>query len=107
MESTGVMFYPRYGRIYHGAQVVHTTGSPVMLKQGDVFGMMMDDAHAHLTFYHTEKGGVRKEVFQFELKDLKDWDHTVWSVNRIRWAVTLGSYTPYGGMISPPLHNCN
>jgi hypothetical protein len=102
MKSTGVMFYPRYGRIYHGAEVVHTTKRPIILKEGDMLGMMVNDAHTHLIFYYTEKGGLRQEVTQFELKDLKDWDHTVWSVKRLRWAVTLGNC-----ISSQPLHNCN
>ena len=92
LEKSGIMLFPRHGRVYHGGSVVHSLESPVILEKGDRLSMMINSEHTLLTFYHA-RHGFRHEVGQMNLTSLKGWDHTAYSAKKLRWAVTLGGYT--------------
>jgi len=89
LEDTGIMLFPRHGRVYRGGEIIHSFASPVTLEKGDYFGMMMDREHVLLSFYHT-RNGFRHDVGQLHLNTIASWDHVARAKRRLRWAVTLG-----------------
>ena len=89
-QSTGIMLFPRQGHVYMDGEIVHTIAHTTILRQGDIFAMLIDGQQSQITFYHEPFGCFRKEVGRLNLEGIKGWNHSCYAKQRLRWAVTLG-----------------
>ena len=87
--ESGIMLFPRRGRVFTNGKAIHSQAREVSLEKDDTLAMLVDAAQTRLTFYHTHLG-VRSEVCHVALDELHGWNQTPSSPRKFYWAVTLG-----------------